>query len=326
MTRKTTILVTGAAGFIGARVTAALAAHSEHRVVAVDVARAPGVLPANVHSEVMDIRDPGLGALLRDHTVRRVVHLASVVTPPPGMTRAEQEDIDIGGTRNLLSACVGAGVDHITVTSSGAAYGYHADNPVPLQEHHPLRGNAAFAYADHKRRIEVMLADYRARHPELRQLVLRPGTVLGPTVNNQITAMFERPFLLAIAGHDSPFVFIHDQDVVNIIALGVLEARSGIFNLAGDGAPGMRELARLLGRPRLPVPAVLVRGAIRLLGLLGRTALEPAQVDFLRYRPVLDNTALKRDFGYVPAMSSREVFLDWARQRGLLTGGDKAHG
>ena len=51
--------------------------------------------------------------------------------------------------------------------------------------------------------------------------MLRIGTILGPTVRNQITDMFEKPRLLAIRGSDSPFVFIWDQDVVGIIVRAI---------------------------------------------------------------------------------------------------------
>lgn len=315
------VLITGASGFVGARVTAAVAAEIGGRVIAVDLhAPESAGWPGNVDFRSLDIRDPGLAGVMQEQQVGAVVHLASVVTPPPGMTREEQEAIDVGGTRNVLTACRQAGVTHLTVTSSGAAYGYHADNPVPLRETDALRGNAAFAYADHKRRIEALLAEWRREYPALKQLVLRPGTILGPGVNNQITALFERSFLLGVAGSDSPFVFIRDEDVVNIIVRGVVERRSGIYNLAGAGWLGMPELARLLGKPFLPVPPALIRGAIRVMRLAGLTRLEPVQVDFLRYRPVLDNTALQEAFGYIPT-ASREVFVNWARDRGLLHGG-----
>ncbi len=322
MTVQHVVLVTGAAGFVGARVTARLAATSGVRVVATDL-RPPEApqWPDTVRFEALDIRDPALAELMSEAQVTSVVHLASVVTPPPGMSREVQETIDVGGTGNVLAACRQAGVAHLTVTSSGAAYGYHADNRVPLCETDALRGNAAFAYADHKRRVEQMLAQWRDEYPQLKQLVLRPGTILGTGVNNQITGLFERPFLLGVAGSDSPFVFIRDEDVVNIIVRGVLEQCTGIYNLAGEGWLGMRELARLLGKPLLPVPAAVIRGMIRLLSLLRLTRLEPAQVDFLRYRPVLDNTALRESFGYTP-VPSREVFLQWAQGRGLLDKSD----
>ena len=318
MSSSQCVLVTGAAGFVGARVTTALAETAGVRVVTTDLAPPRNTQwPDTVRFESLDIRDPALAELMVAEQVSSVVHLASVVTPSPGMTREEQEAIDVGGTANVLAACRHAGVGHLAVTSSGAAYGYHADNPLPLREGDALRGNRTFAYADHKRRIEEMLAEWRRDYPQLKQLVLRPGTILGPGVNNQITALFERRLLLAVVGSDSPFVFISDEDVVRIIVRGVLARRSGIYNLAGEGWLGMPELARLLGKPLLPVPAWLIAGMIRLLRTLRLTQLEPAQVDFLRYRPVLDNTALREEFDYTP-VPSREVFIQWAQARGLL--------
>jgi UDP-glucose 4-epimerase len=52
----------------------------------------------------------------------------------------------------------------------------------------------------------------------------------------------------------------------------------------------------------------LIRAALRVLKPLGLSQYGPEQVDFLRYRPVLSNEALERDFGYTPERTSREVF------------------
>ena len=83
------------------------------------------------------------------------------------------------------------GVQHVIVSSSGAAYGYHPDNPAWLSETDAIRGNHEFAYSWHKRLVEEMLAEYREREPQLRQTVFRIGTILGETVSNQITALFD---------------------------------------------------------------------------------------------------------------------------------------
>jgi UDP-glucose 4-epimerase len=150
-----------------------------------------------------------------------VVHLAAIMPSGKAHTRDFEYDVDVNGTRKLLDACVQHGVKRIVVSSSGAAYGYHFDNAPWLTEDMPVRGNEVFAYSHHKRLVEEMLADYRKDHPALEQVVLRIGTILGPTVHNQITDMFEKPRLLAIQGSDSPFVFIWDQDVVGIILRAV---------------------------------------------------------------------------------------------------------
>ena len=156
------ILVTGADGFLGRGVVAALAREGVHTLVAADVREVPAErrLPGVIYL-VQDVRDPALAQTLADHAIDSVVHLASIVTPGKGSNRAFEHSVDVGGTRNVLDACVAQGVKHLIVSSSGAAYGYHADNPAWLTEAHPLRGNEVFAYAHHKRLVEEMLAAAR---------------------------------------------------------------------------------------------------------------------------------------------------------------------
>ena len=50
-----------------------------------------------------------------------------------------------------------AGVGRVVYLSSVVAYGAHADNPTPIGEDHPLRGNAGFPYAEHKVAVEEAL-------------------------------------------------------------------------------------------------------------------------------------------------------------------------
>jgi UDP-glucose 4-epimerase len=244
---------------------------------------------------------------------RTVVHLASVVAVG-GDDRRDYE-IDVLGTRNVLEACLAAGVGHLIVTSSGAAYGYHADNPVPLRESDPLRGNEDFPYARNKREVEEMLARWRSDHPQLRQTVFRPCTVLGPTTNNQITALFERPVVTGLSGTATPFSLIADSDVVAALAQAVRTGKSGIYNLAGDGTLSLREIARLNGKPFVPIPPAAMKGALWLLYALGLTKLTAQNVKFIQYRPVLDNTRLKSEFGYSPALDARAVFERYRDER-----------
>jgi len=307
MTRS--ILITGAGGYIGTEVLRGLAEMREQfaAIVAVDVRETPAERRIEgIVYEQADVRDPALADMMTRHSVNTVVHLASIVSP--GRDEALEYSVDVEGTENVLNACVASGVDHLIVTSSGAAYGYHADNPAWLSEEDPLRGNDAFSYSRHKRLVEEMLAFFRQQHPALRQLVLRPGTVLGETTDNDITRLFNKPSVLGVTGTDTPFVFIWDQDVVAVILDGIVGERAGIYNLAGDGTVTLREIAEILGKPFKPKPPWLLKLAIGIANRLGLTQKRPEQVMFLQYRPVLSNLRLKDEFGYTPCKTSREVF------------------
>lgn len=307
MTKR--ILITGAAGYIGHQLGNRLADHFQ--VIGTDLR---GRDDLRFPVQILDVRDPALVELLQREQITHVVHLASVLQA--SKDRARDFDIDVNGTRNVLECCVKAGVQHLTVTSSGAAYGYHADNPAWIDEQDALRGNTEFAYSDHKRQVEEMLADYRQRHPQLQQLIFRPGTVLGTDTRNQITNLFMAPRILALKGSDSPFVFIWDQDVIGAMEMGIREDKTGIFNMAGDGALTMQDIANRLNKPLLTLPVWLVKAGLQIAKWRGKPT-GPEQVNFLRYRPVLSNQRLKEEFGYPLSKTSAETFEYFVECNGL---------
>ncbi len=302
------VLVTGGAGYLGGLAVEALAEHGADRIVTVDV-RDPRHPHPGVTHVTADVRTVDLAALLADHEVDAVVHLAAIVNPPPDMSEQTLHDIEVGGTERVLDACVHAGVDHLTVSSSGAAYGYHLSNRGRhLTEEDPVRGSAHFAYAKHKAEVERLLAGYRRRHPRLGQLVLRPGTILGESTSNLITDLFEKRVVLGLRGVDVPFVFVWDRDVAEVIARGVTERITGVFNLAGDGVLTLADIARIEGKPLVALPPGALARGLGLLRAVGLTQYGPEQVDFLRYRPVLANDALKRAFPGLPRRSTAEAY------------------
>ncbi len=374
-----TVLVTGASGYLGKHLIHALAKDPEgiKKIIAADI-RAPS--PEDQEKEITylkaDVRSLEMGRIIKTHSVDTIVHLATIVTPPKGSSKDLEYSVDVIGTQNVLNACIQNRVEKLIVTSSGAAYGYYADNAPLLTEDDPIRGNREFPYSYHKRLVEEMLAEYRVQYPHLKQTVFRPGTILGENVSNQITNLFEKKIVLGIKGADAPFVFIWDQDVVNCIKIAITEEKDGIYNLAGDGTLTMKQIAGILKKPYVEVSDTLleklfglfqkIRGfqsgvkksipAIigpvimnfqlvqdMLTGFLPRSAhplveklhkaqnrlgqilpnqmgplfellddnlppYGPEQVVFLKYRPVLSNRKLKKEFSYTPLKTSEEVF------------------
>ena len=308
------ILITGAAGYIGSQLVQKLekeisTEEKSWRIIATDIRDKPQyeVGPHTTYLK-MDVRAPEFSDFMKEQEIDTVVHLATIVTPGKKSNREFEYSVDVLGTQNVLDACVANGVNRIIVTSSGAAYGYHADNPEWLVEDNLLRGNEEFAYSHHKRLVEEIMADYRKKHPELEQVIFRIGTILGKNVNNQITALFEKPVVLAIRGSESPFVFIWDQDVVACLIQAISNETTGIYNVAGDGAVTITNLGRILGKKVVRLPAGIIKNGLFVLKRLNLTQYGEEQINFLRYRPVLDNTRLKNEFGFTPTYTSREVF------------------
>ncbi|MHA6670169.1 NAD-dependent epimerase/dehydratase family protein [Homoserinimonas sp. A447] len=312
------VYVTGGNGFLGSSVVAGLAAQlgvGVDLVVSGDLREPPTRVDGVVYETADVTQANDLLEQFQRHKINTVVHLAAVVNPGRDLSREDEYRVDVEGSRNVLDACLATGVRRIVVSSSGAAYGYHADNPAWLVETNSIRGNESFSYSHHKRLVELMLEEARVWHPELEQVVFRISTILGETVDNQVTALFRKKRLLRVSGSESPFVFAWDQDVVAAMARAATDGPPGVYNLTGDGALTVRELARLMGKKTVTVQPWMLKLGLWAGQAIGATAHGPEQAKFLQFRPVLLNTKLKQEFGYTPKHTSRQAFEAWLASR-----------
>ncbi len=241
----------------------------------------------------------------------RSVHLAAIVNPGHDVDLEYRVDVTVPPTssprasrRESAASWSPARVPRTDITPT---------TPEWIDEDQPLRGNDAFPYARHKRLVEEMLAEHRRTHPELDQVIFRIGTILGPTVHNQITALWDGRRILRISGSESPFVFVWVDDVAAVMVRAATDGPAGIFNVAGDGRMTVPEIAARLGKPQLVLPAWALSTALRIGRTLRLTPHGPGKVPFLRYRPVLANRRLKEEFGYTPRRTTREAFEEYLR-------------
>jgi UDP-glucose 4-epimerase len=102
-----------------------------------------------------------------------------------------------------------------------------------------------------------------------------------------------------------------------VILQAVLGEKTGIYNVAGDGAMTIDQIAREMGKGVLPVPVSALKAGLAAAHRFGLTPHGAAQTDFLEYRPVLDNSRLKEVFGYTPRYTTHEAFTAWRKAQAL---------
>jgi len=308
---KLKVLVTGAAGDIGSRLSLALSQRNDVELYTTALEPLEAI---NSFHQVFDVRDEAFLDWVEQIKPDVVVHLASIVKLPAAMSIEDAHDIDVKSTEKLLQTCVNMDVKKFIVTSSGAAYGYWKDNPEWLTEDMPVRGNADYFYSDHKRQVEETLARYRKEYPQLQQVILRPGTVLGPNFENPITNMFEKNIISGIQGSDSPFVIIWVDDLVNYLIESCVTDIQGVFNVAGDGTLSLQGIATRLNKPFLAIPAILIKAVLACLKPIGLSQYGPEQVKFVQFRPVLSNEKIKKQFEYQPQKTTVQAFEAFLEQ------------
>ena len=183
------ILVTGAAGFIGAHVAARLR-HLGHEVVGCDNfndyydpalkrARVGQLLDASgVPCEALELADlASVRALFQRLNPSRVVHLAAQAGVRYSITHPEAYiQSNLVGFANVLEACRHSTVEHLVYASSSSVYGDRADPP--FSEIHPTDSPVSL-YAATKKANEVMAHAYSHLYGQ-RTTGLRFFTVYGP--------------------------------------------------------------------------------------------------------------------------------------------------
>jgi UDP-glucuronate 4-epimerase len=183
------LLITGAAGFIGAHAAQALA-HAGHQVIGLDNfndyydpalkhARVQQLLqPAGVTCETLDLTDlPSLRRLIAEHRVDTVLNLAAQA----GVRYSVQAPMayvhsNLQGFGAVLEACRLEGVQHLLYASSSSVYGRRSD--APFRESDRTDRPASF-YAATKQANEALAYATASIH-QLPCTGLRFFTVYGP--------------------------------------------------------------------------------------------------------------------------------------------------
>jgi nucleoside-diphosphate-sugar epimerase len=307
-----TVAVTGAAGFIGAAVLERLDADRRiGGIVGVDAAE-PQMPVAKLDFRAADLRDPLLSVLFADADV--VVHLG--VTGEPQASEDAMFAVNVHGTRNVLDAAAKAGVRRFVHISSGAVYGAHPGNPVPLDESTPLHANPDFSWAYHHLLAEELVTAWSHDHPEIAVTIFRPATTLGPGADNFVTRHFEQPLLPIVRANEPPVQLLHVDDLATAIALAVTADLPGTFNVAPEGWLSARELGHLLGKRAVTIPETWAFAAARRLWLRGVVGAPAGALHYLMYPWVLSCERL-HGHGWTATRSNREVAREFAAEHRL---------
>ena len=306
MTRR--IAVTGARGFIGGHVVAALAARGDQ--VSSTIVRAP--------CSELALADAFRGA-------ECVVHLAGVIAAP-------RDDVFMTGnvdvTRAVAAAARAAEARLVHVSSLAAA------GPAPPES--PRTEDAAAAPVTVYGRSKLEGERAVAATPGLRWTILRPGVVYGPRDRGLLTLFrYARRGWLPLVGRPAAaYTFIHVDDAVRAIVAAVDRALDGEVIFVGHPAPVfVRDLLteiRAVTNPRARI--VRVPEAVLYLAACAGEA-----VRFLTGRPVAINRRryveltspgfvcrvdrLRDRLGVVPQVDLAEglrVTADWYRQAGWI--------
>ena len=307
------IAVTGALGYVGTVLIRHLVEREDvDSVLATDVREPNQALGSKVTFVRQDVSEPFPG-LFAEHEVDTVVHLAYVLRQ--SRNRQANRRVNVDGTRNTLEACRRGGVGRIVYLSSTSVYGAHPDNPQALTEEMLARPVTGFQYSEDKLESERLLNEFASAMSGVAVCILRCCPIMGAHADNFIASAFDKPLLVAVSGTNPPMQLIHEEDMVRCLTLAVLGDAEGLYNMAGAGSIGWREMASTRGRHVVSMPAWLLYPLTQLTWALRLQSDSPAMgLDMIRYPWLASTKKIEREMGFNPRYSSRDAWAAYVER------------
>lgn len=321
------ILLTGSAGYI-ARVLLLEKLLDESGVtdiVGIDILSRPADIQNKKISWIeYNLAERGWEKIALKHgPFDAVVHLAFKIRSPYGKIKKTSQE-NLANCRNVFDFTFKNKIPKLIYSSSVAAYGALKENVnVLIKEDFPLK-EIKSPYGVQKKEVEELLFEMISKYrPETDITVLRLGSVTGP-IGQGLKSKFVS--LITFVKKILPFIieanpawarqFVHEKDVVEAIWKLInsqnQKCRTEIYNVAPQNFLTARDMAKLLKKAVIKVPAPFIRPLFWLAWnfTLGRIPTHPDSAAGLIYPINVDGakilkTGFRYEFGPADALLGR---------------------
>lgn len=335
--RPDTIVITGAAGWLGQNLVREVApdrAVVRCLVQTDEEATLLSLVSPSVQPVVGDVRDPTALDRLFDGTAgATVVHAAAIIHP---LQRVQElHDVNVGGTQLVLDRARRAGVGRVVHISSNSPFGANPTTDHRFTEDSPF--NPYLGYGRSKADAEGLVATAFERG-DLETVVLRPPWFYGPFQPERQTQWFRAVrkgrFPLVGDGTNRRSMVFTGNLVHGVLRAEVAAAAPGHAYWIADGDPlDMRSilatvraaleaegLATSGGQPRLPrLAGVVAEKVDTFLQGRGRYLQAVHVLGELKDTIACDISLARKELGYDPPtdlLAGMRASIRWCLERG----------
>lgn len=296
-----TILITGATGFIGLNLTKRLLRLGYNVTATGRNLKKLGRLSGKIEKLRLDLENPENIKDIFEKVKPNVVYHSAALVKSKNLSKLRR--VNREGTKNILEACLKAGVGKVIHVSSIAV----------------ISGRDASAYGRSKIEAEDIALEYRKKG--LKIAILRPGMVYGPGEPHALGLLVKllKMRALPVFGGGSnriPFVSVDNVVDVMVLCLSKEEAYEGTYVITDKETLTVKEaltyITHTLGvKPPFVINEKLT-GFLKKLPLAGRYVFRLMKD---RFYPI---ERLEKKFGYIPRVSVydglREAVLPYKKK------------
>ena len=292
------ILVTGATGFIGKRLSERLASEGHDVVCTGRKLPLLGALLSNVKPVYLDIGDIELiKNILHREKPEIVFHCAALVS---NGSFSQLMKVNRDGTKNVFEACLLSGVDKIVYLSSVAVV---SGNPqVPLTDDMPY--SATNRYGQSKIEAEKIAIAYRAKG--LKVSVIRPVMVYGenePHLLGLLCRLIRWRMIPVIGNGKAKLQLVDVDNVVDVMMLALRDEKAyeGTYIVADKEVLEVGEFFEYIAKCQGVNPPFKISQCF--VSALKKLPFVEKRISFFTKDRVYSIEKIKENLGYMPRVS-----------------------
>lgn len=301
--KRKRIVITGVAGRLGRLLAKKL--HREGNLEIIGIDRRPFEdKPADVIHAQVDLRSKRTRDVFRSRKVSALVHLG--LMHDPHLSRRVHHDWNVVGTQHLLEYCQHYQVPKVVVLSSAAVYGPRPENSQFLTEDAPLMAAQDDPGAMTLVEADMLASSFFWKYSEGETVILRPVHIFG-RVQNASSNWIRMERVPMLMGFDPMMQVIHEEDVVDAIALALAPGVRGIYNIVGPSEVPLSVLVREARKKPLQIPHFVAPLLSKIFWNLGRAPFRGTELGHLRYVCMVDGSRARADLGFKPVRTIKEA-------------------
>jgi len=267
--------------------------------------------PAGAPFYRLDVRTRAFEDVVRKEQPDAVVHLGTV-RHFRGKETA-RFDVNVRGTRKVLDHCRSHGVKKLVVLSTSYVYGALPENPSFMTEDHPLLAGRNYPEIRDLVEVDALTTSFMWQYPDIRTAILRPVPTLGYYSDNSIVNYLRQSRVVSMMGFNPMLQFMHEEDLVEAIALALERGLRGVYNVTGPGEVPLHVAIEETGGRALPLPEFVARPLLDRLFRLGLVRIPPGAIDYIKYPCTIAGDRFARETGFRPLFGLKESFRSLKR-------------